>query len=183
LCTKILADLGADVIKVEPGNASRYRGPFYHEQADPEKSLLFWYVHTNKRSVTLDLETPTGQALLHRLLATADALVETFPPGYLDSLGLSCRHLRACHPRLVTTSITGFGSTGPIVIKAPDIVGLAMGGLPNHAANRTVHRHHLAVAGLSSGGAQWGRGDTIALWHREATGQGQHVDVDAGRGG
>jgi len=181
LCTKILADLGADVIKVEPpaGNATRYRGPFYQEQADPEKSLFFWYFHTNMRSVTLDLETPTGQALLHRLLATADALVETFAPGYLDGLGLSYRHLRALYPRLVMTSITGFGSTGPYShYQAPDIVGLAMGGLaylcgePDGppAPPGGQQGYHLAALNGAVG-------TLIALWHREATGQGQHVDV------
>ena len=181
LCTKILADLGADVIKVEPpaGNATRYRGPFYQEQTDPEKSLFFWYFHANKRSVTLDLATPTGQALLHRLLATADALVETFPPGYLDGLGLSFRHLRALYPRLVMTSITGFGSTGPYShYQAPDIVGLAMGGLaylcgePDGppAPPGGLQGYHLAALNGAVG-------TLIALWHREATGQGQHVDV------
>ena len=181
LCTKILADLGADVIKVEPpaGNATRYRGPFYQEQTDPEKSLFFWYFHANKRSVTLDLATATGQALLHRLLATADALVETFPPGYLDGLGLSFRHLRALYPRLVMTSITGFGSTGPYShYQAPDIVGLAMGGLaylcgePDGppAPPGGLQGYHLAALNGAVG-------TLIALWHREATGQGQHVDV------
>src|SRR5712691_5220370 len=181
LCTKILADLGADVIKVEPpaGNATRYRGPFYQDQTDPEKSLFFWYFHTNQRSVTLDLETPADQALLHRLLATADALVETFPPGYLDSLGLSFRHLHARHPRLVMTSITGFGSTGPYShYKAPDMVGLAMGGLaylcgePDGppAPPGGLQGYHLAALNGAVG-------TLIALWHREATGQGQHVDV------
>src|SRR5947209_17987416 len=95
LCTKILADLGADVIKVEPpaGNATRYRGPFYQEHIDPAKSLFFWYFHTNQRSVTLDLESAAGQALFHRLVMTADALVATFPPGYLEGLGLIFSHL------------------------------------------------------------------------------------------
>ena len=181
LCTKILADLGADVIKVEPpaGNATRYRGPFYQEQTDPEKSLFFWYFHTNKRSITLDLATPTGQALLHRLLATADALVETFPPGYLDGLGLSFRHLRVLYPRLVMTSITGFGSTGPYShYQAPDIVGLAMGGLAYLCGEPDgppvppggLQGYHLAALNGAAG-------TLIALWHREVTGQGQHVDV------
>ena len=181
LCTKILADLGADVIKVEPlvGNATRYRGPFYQEQTDPEKSLFFWYFHTNKRSVTLNLETVTGQALFQRLLTTADALVETFPPGYLDGLGLSFRHLRALHPRLVMTSITGFGSTGPYShYKAPDLVGLAMGGLaylcgePDGppAPPGGLQGYHLAALNGAVG-------TLIALWHRDTTGQGQHVDV------
>ena len=181
LCTKILADLGADVIKVEPpaGHATRYRGPFYQAQIDPEKSLFFWYFHANKRSITLDLATPTGQALLHRLLATADALVETFPPGYLDGLGLSFRHLRALYPHLVMTSITGFGSTGPYShYQAPDIVGLAMGGLAYLCGEPDgppvppggLQGYHLAALNGAAG-------TLIALWHREATGQGQHVDV------
>jgi len=181
LGTKLLADLGADVIKVEPpgGHTTRYRGPFYQDQVDPEKSLFFWYFHTNKRSVTLDLETPTGQALFTRLVVTADALVETFPPGYLEHLGLTYAHLRTLHPGLVMTSITGFGSTGPYShYTAPDIVGLAMGGLaylcgePDGppAPPGGLQGYHLAALNGAVG-------TLMALWHREATGQGQHVDV------
>jgi crotonobetainyl-CoA:carnitine CoA-transferase CaiB-like acyl-CoA transferase len=176
-----MADLGADVIVIEPpgGATTRACGPFYHDQADPEKSLFFWYFSANKRSITLQLETSDGQRLFKALVKTADILVETFPPGYLDSLGLGYSHLRAVHPGLVMTSITGFGSTGPYrQYKAPDIVGLAMGGLmylcgepdgPPVPPGGQQGDHLAALNGVT--------GTLIALWHREMSGEGQHVDV------
>jgi len=181
LCTKIMADLGADVITIEPpgGAVTRCRGPFYHHQAQPESSLFFWYFHANKRSLTLNLETPDGRALFKTLVKTADVLVETCPPGYLDRLGLGYTNLRAFHPGLVMTSITGFGSTGPYChYKTPDLVGLAMGGLmylcgePDGAPvppGGQQGDHLAALNGVT--------GTLIALWHREMTGEGQHVDV------
>ena len=181
LCTKILADLGADVITVEPpgGASARARGPFYHTATDREHSLFFWYFHANTRSITLHLEAPEGQELLKTLVKTADVLVEAFPPGMLERLGLGYASLRALHPGLIMTSITGFGSTGPYRhYKAPDIVGLAMGGLaylcgepdgPPVPPGGEQGRHLAALNGVT--------GTLIALWHREMTGAGQHVDV------
>lgn len=181
LCTKIMADLGADVIKIEPpaGDAMRSHGPFYHDVPDLERSLCFWYFHTNKRSITLNLETPDGQHLLRKLVATADVLVETFAPGYLEQLGLGYTHLQTLHPGLIMTSITGFGSTGPYsAYNAPDIVGLAMGGLmylcgepdgPPVPPGGMQGYHLAALNGVT--------GTLIALWHREMTGVGQQVDV------
>jgi len=181
LCTKLMADLGADVIVIEPPGGATIRacGPFYHDQADPEKSLFFWYFSANKRSMTLHLETSEGQRLFKALVKTADVLVETFPPGYLDGLGLGYAHLRAIHPGLIMTSISGFGSTGPYRhYKAPDMVGLAMGGLmylcgepdgPPVPPGGQQGDHLAALNGVT--------GTLIALWHREMTGEGQHVDV------
>jgi benzylsuccinate CoA-transferase BbsE subunit len=181
LCTKIMADLGADVITIEPpgGAVTRSHAPFYHDQTHPERSLFFWYFHANKRSITLHLERPDGQALFKTLVKTADVLVETFPPGYLDRLGLGYTDLQALHPGLVMTSITGFGSTGAYChYKAPDLVGLAMGGLmylcgePDGAPvppGGQQGDHLAALNGVT--------GTLIALWHRELTGEGQHVDV------
>jgi benzylsuccinate CoA-transferase BbsE subunit len=181
LCTKIMADLGADVITIEPpaGMVTRARGPFYHEQPEPEKSLYFWYFHTNKRSITLNVETPAGQALFKQLVRTADVLVETCPPDFLARLGLGYADLCALHPRLVMTSITGFGSAGPYRhYRAPDIVGLAMGGLlylcgepdgPPVPPGGQQGEHLAALNGVT--------GTLIALWHRDVTGVGQHVDV------
>jgi benzylsuccinate CoA-transferase BbsE subunit len=158
---------------------TRTRGPFYHEPADPEKSLYFWYFHTNKRSITLNLDTPEGQTLFKQLVCTADVLVETCPPGSLARLGLGYADLCALHPRLVMTSITGFGSTGPYRhYRAPDIVGLAMGGLlylcgepdgPPVPPGGQQGEHLAALNGVT--------GTLIALWHRDVTGVGQHVDV------
>jgi benzylsuccinate CoA-transferase BbsE subunit len=180
-CTKIMADLGAEVLTIEPpaGHATRYRGPFYDELADPEKSLFFWYFHTNKHSITLNLDTPDGQDLFKALVKTADVVVETWPPGDLDRLGLGYTHLRTVHPGLIMTSITGFGSDGPYrTYKAPDLIGLAMGGLmylcgepdgPPGPPGGMQGFHLAALNGVA--------GTLIALWHREMTGIGQHVDV------
>jgi crotonobetainyl-CoA:carnitine CoA-transferase CaiB-like acyl-CoA transferase len=180
-CIKLLADLGADVITVEPrhGNPTRYHEPFYHNHPDPEQSLFFWYFHTNTRSVTLQLETATGQALFKRLVQTADIVVETFPPAYLACLGLDYPDLQALHPGLIMTSITGFGRTGPYShYQAPDIVGLAMGGLtylcgePDGPPVPPGGLQGCHLAGLNGATAT-----LIALWHREMTGAGQHIDV------
>jgi benzylsuccinate CoA-transferase BbsE subunit len=181
LCTKIMADLGADVITIEPpeGASRRHQGPFYHDRVDPERSLGFWYFHTNTRSITLNLETPDGQELFRQLVQTADVLVETCPPGFLDRLRLGYTHLHALHPALVMTSITGFGSTGPYShYQAADIVGLAMGGLMYLCGEPDgspvppggMQANHLAALNGVTG-------TLIALWHREQTGVGQHVDV------
>lgn len=181
LCTKIMADLGADVIMIEPpqGNTTRHRPPFYHDQPNPEKSLFFWYFHTNKRSITLNLETADGRELFKALLPTADIIVETLPPGYLERLGLAYAELRALHPGLIMTSITGFGQDGPYCdYRSSDIVGLAMGGLmqlcgepqqPPVPPGGDQGEHLAALNGVT--------GSLIALWHREVSGQGQHVDV------
>jgi len=181
LCTKMLADLGADVVTVEPpgGGLARRRGPFYHADPDREHSLFFWYFHTNTRSITLNLAVPEGQELCKTLVSTADVLVEAFPPGTLERWGLGYDSLSALHPGLIMTSITGFGSTGPYRhYKAPDIVGLAMGGLiylcgesdgPPVPPGGEQGAHLAALNGVT--------GTLIALWHRETTGTGQHVDV------
>ena len=147
LCTKIMADLGADVITIEPpaGMVTRARGPFYRRAGRTRKSLYFWYFHTNKRSITLNLETPEGQTLFKQLVRTADVLVETCPPGSLARLGLGYADLCALHPRLVMTSITGFGSTGPYRhYRAPDIVGWPWGACCISVGNRMVPQSRLA---------------------------------------
>ncbi len=181
LCTKVMADLGAEVIVVEPpqGSPARFRGPFYHDQPDREKSLYYWYFHTNKRSVTLTLETPDGQDLFKSLMQTADVLVETCVPGELDRLGLDYEHLRLLKPDLIMTSITNFGREGPYRhYKASDLIGLSMGGLtylcgepdgPPVPPGGEQGYQLTALNGAMS--------TLMALWHREMTGQGQHIDV------
>ena len=180
-CAKLLADLGADVIKIEPpgGHPTRNRGPFFHDKPHPEKSLYFFNLNTNKRSITLNVESPDGRDLFKRLVATADVVVETFPPGYLDSLGLGYEALQQVKPDLILTSITPFGQTGPYKdYKASDIVGTAMGGQMYLAgfldrppdrpgASQAYHQASLHAA----------VGTMFALYHRDLTGQGQQVDV------
>ena len=90
LCGKALGDFGADVIKVEKpgGEPDRSKGPFYHDQADPEKSLYWFAFNANKRSITLDIETADGREIFKKLVKTADVVIESFSPGYMDKIGL-----------------------------------------------------------------------------------------------
>ncbi|MCX6024575.1 MAG: CoA transferase, partial [Chloroflexi bacterium] len=115
LAGKLMGDLGADVIKIEPpdGDAARNIGPFYHDIPDPEKSLHWWAFNLNKRGVTLNLETEDGRDLFRRLVETADFVVESYAPGTMERLGLGYDELSKINPRLVMASITPFGQTGP----------------------------------------------------------------------
>ena len=117
-CTALLADVGAEVIKVEApqGDVTRQRGPFPGDQPDPEKSGLFTYLNTNKRATVADLTTPGGQEHLAALLAGADVLVHNVPPADRSASGLDSGELCRRFPRLVVTSISMFATTdaGPI---------------------------------------------------------------------
>lgn len=180
-CAKLLADLGADVIRIEPpgGDPLRSLPPFYHDQPDPERSLYWFHFNTNKRGVTLDLERADGRALFRRLAQRADILIESHPPGHLASLGLGYQDLAALNPRLIMTSIAPFGQWGPYKdFKGSDITSLAMSGvmtlagLPEDPPNRLwgSQAYHM-------GSVQAAVGTLMALYERELSGQGQHVDV------
>ena len=180
-CGKVLGDLGADVIKVEPpgGSPTRQRAPFFGEDEDPNKSL-FWFAYcNNKRSVTLNLETEEGRGLFTKLITSADFLLESFPPGYLDSLGLSYAKLSSLNPGLIMTSVTPYGQTGPYAsYKATDMVSWAMGGnqFITGDSDRPPVRISFPQAELHAA-AQAAAGSMVAFWHRQMTGVGQHVDV------
>ena len=180
-CGKVLADLGADVIKVEPpgGSPTRRTGPFYGGTPNLERSL-FWYAYClNKRGVTLNLESRDGQELFKKLAATADIVLESFRPGYMADLGLGYDDLNSINPSLVMTSVTPFGQTGPYSqYKTTDIVNWAMGGMQYLTGDRD--RPPVRITYPQSqfhAGAQAAAGSMIALWHRNNTGEGQHVDV------
>ncbi len=181
LCGKILADLGADVVQVEPpgGSPARNIGPFYHNDPHPEKSLYWWAYAANKRGITLDPETNDGRALLKRLVATADFLVESYAPGYMDSLSIGYEELSRINPGLVMVSISPFGKDGPYGgWKGPDIVGMALGGFMYLTGDSDrppvrVSFPHLYL----HGGAAGATGAMMAHTHRALSGQGQHVDV------
>ncbi len=182
LCGKILGDLGADVIKIERpgGDPARCLGPFYHDQPDPEKSLFWFALNTSKRGVTLDIETADGREIFKRLVENADFVIETFPPGYLDGLGLGYPALEKINPGVIMVSITPFGQTGPYKgYKTSDLVAWGMGGemAPFGDPDRPpIHISHHSQAYLHAGldGAQ---GALTALYHRWSTGEGQQVDV------
>ena len=130
-CTKLLADLGADVVRIKPptGDPMRDIGPFYGDEPHPEKGLYWWHFNTSKRGVTLDIGNPDGAELLQRLVQSADVLLETFPPGHLEALGLGYEALAGSNQGLVMASITPFGQTGPYRdFKTSDLVSSAMGG-------------------------------------------------------
>ena len=175
-CGKLLADMGADVLKIEPpgGDATRTLPPLHRDQ-----SLFFLYMNTSKRGLTLDLAQPEGQTLFRRLAATADLVVETLPPGRLDGLGLGEASLRATNPRLVVTSITGFGQTGPWRhYRSSDLVAGALGGamyVTGAAEDPPVRLagHQACVTASTCAAAS----SMIALLHASLTGAGQHVDV------
>ena len=111
LCGKTLGDYGADVIKIERpgGDPARNIGPFYKDIPDPEKSLFWFATNTSKRGITLNIEVPDGQELFRRLAETADVVVESFEPGYMDCIGLGYEDLKKVKPDIVFTSITPFG--------------------------------------------------------------------------
>ncbi|MFC1861308.1 CaiB/BaiF CoA transferase family protein [Chloroflexota bacterium] len=182
LCGKLLADLGADVIKIEKpgGDSARSLGPFYHDRADPEKSLFWFAFNTGKRGITLDVETADGKEIFKRLVADADFVIESFPPGYMDSLGLGYTALEKVNPRIIMVSITPFGQTGPYRdYKATDIVAWAMGArmYPVGDEDRPPVRisHHSQT--YLHAGAEGAVGALLALQYREMTGEGQQVDV------
>jgi crotonobetainyl-CoA:carnitine CoA-transferase CaiB-like acyl-CoA transferase len=181
LCGRILADLGADVLQVEPpaGNSARRLGPFYRGEPDPERSLYWWSYASNKRGITLNPAVPDGKALLERLARSAHFLIESGGPGEMAALGLSYDDLAALNPELIVVSITPFGQTGPYAAyQASDLVGMGLGGFmyvtgdPDRPPVRVGFPHfylHGAAAGAT--------GAMLAHTQRCLTGLGQHVDV------
>jgi crotonobetainyl-CoA:carnitine CoA-transferase CaiB-like acyl-CoA transferase len=131
-CTKLLADYGADVIKIErpgKGDPTRSMGPFFKDEPNPEKSGSFLHLNTNKKGITLNLKTATGKKILKELVKKVDMLVESFRPRVMPSLGLDYPTLKKINPKLVMVSISSFGQTGPYRdFKASEIVEYAMGG-------------------------------------------------------
>jgi crotonobetainyl-CoA:carnitine CoA-transferase CaiB-like acyl-CoA transferase len=181
LCGRILGDLGADVVKIEPpgGDPGRRLGPFYGDVPDPSRSLTWFACNANKRGVTLSLEKPEGQALLRRLVERADILIESCRPGYLEEQGLGSQTLRGINPRLVVTSITPFGQTGPHAhYRGSDLIAMAMSGLMALVGEpgRPPLRVSLPQAAMWSG-MYAAAGTLVAHYHRQTTGRGQHVDV------
>ena len=178
---RLLAGLGADVVKIEPPGGAALRGipPFWDRLPAPERSLHFWFYDAGKRSVTLDWRRPAGAVLLRRLVESADVLVETESPGSLDALGLGPDALRAGNPRLVVASITPFGRSGPYRDwRASDTVAQAMGGMlfvNGHAEGPPLRS--LGLQAYHQAGVFTATGVVAALLAREQTGRGQNVDV------
>ena len=187
-CGKLLGDLGADVIKVEKpgGDPLRNEGPFYHDEPHPERSLFWFAFNTNKRGITLDIETAEGREIFRRLVKTADFVVESFPPGHMGSLGLGYRELEEVNPEVIVVSITPFGLSGPYSsYRDPGLVTWAMCGFMNSrgdADRAPVQISHHAQTFVAAG-IEGAVGAMLALYDRWQTGEGQHVDVSAHEAG
>lgn len=185
LCGKMLGDLGADVIKIEDpgGDPGRSIGPFFHDIPAPDKSLYWFAFNASKRGITLNLNISTGKDIFKRLVATTDIVLESFTPGYLDSLGLGYSELSKINPGVILTSITPFGQTGPYKNHvASDINIQALSGLlyASGDPDRPPVQVGYPQASLF-GGAEAAIATLMALSYRRATGEGQHIDISAQR--
>ncbi len=181
-CTKLLADFGADVLKVErpgDGDGARRIGPFLQDDPHPEKSGLFLYLNTNKKGITLNLKTDTGKQIFKRLAEDVDVLVENFEPRVMPGLGLGYDVLRQINPKLVMTSISNFGQTGPYRdYRSSDLVAIALGGFLYLVGD--PDREPLKTAGYQAqyhAGLNGAAGTLTATYARGYTGKGQHVEV------
>jgi crotonobetainyl-CoA:carnitine CoA-transferase CaiB-like acyl-CoA transferase len=180
-CTKLLADMGAAVIKVEKpgGDASRNIGPFFEDTSRSKTAIPFFYNNTRKLSITLDLESRAGNSIFLKLVPKSDVIVETFSPGHLKRIGLAFETLRGLNSKLILASVTGFGQRGPRKdYNANDLVAAAFGG-------------QMYVCGSSPAPPLKAFGDQsyfaaslfaatailLALRHRIQTGKGEHLDI------
>jgi len=179
LATMVLADLGAEVVKIERpggGDDTRAWGPPYDETG---MATYFQSVNRNKTSVVLDLGSAAGVKHARELVAEADVLVENFRPGVMDGLGLGYERLRSSDPALVYCSITGFGSAGGAALQGYDLLVQAVGGLMSITGAPDGEPQKVGVALVDViCGLFAGIGILAALRHRERTGEGQRVEID-----
>ncbi|CAE6844952.1 Acetyl-CoA:oxalate CoA-transferase [Paraburkholderia aspalathi] len=183
-CTQLLADLGADVVKVEKpgeGDDTRKWGPPYHvghDGTDIAESAYYCAANRNKRSVEIDLASTSGQLLVRELLGDADVVVENYKVGALSRYGLGYDHLSKEFPRLVYCSITGFGQTGPYADRPGyDFVAQAMGGLMSITGQPEGEPTKVGVGIVDLMCGMYATvGILAALRHRDRTGEGQHID-------
>jgi crotonobetainyl-CoA:carnitine CoA-transferase CaiB-like acyl-CoA transferase len=182
-CAMVLADLGADVIKVEPPNGDATRGygpPWVNPDAPPgERSAVYFQsVNRNKRSLRLDLSTESGRDVVRRLIGRSDVLVENFRPGGMDRLGLSEKALRELNPKLVRLSITGYGPDGPDSHKPGyDFVAQAVGGLLSVTGFPDAQGGHPTKLGVAITDIVTGLMGTVGVLAALRSGVGQRIDV------
>lgn len=182
---KMLADVGAEVIKVEPpgGDLTRRRGPFPNDQPDPEKSGIFIYLNTNKRGVVADLKRPEGRELLGKLLENADILIHNVQPSERAAHGLISAELCAKYPRLIVTTVSVFGDSGPYAnYKGYELTASNAGGWANLSPGASPFPDLPPLKCVGSqcdfqGGAHAAFTSMAAWLHRLQSGKGQAIDV------
>jgi crotonobetainyl-CoA:carnitine CoA-transferase CaiB-like acyl-CoA transferase len=177
---KILGDLGADIIKIEPpGGSPSRKAPFYQGIHLPEKSLFWFAYNTNKRGITLDINNVKGREIFKKLVLTSDAVIESFDVNYLNELGLGYNDLIKIKPDIILTSISPFGQTGPKShYRGSDLTSWASGGYLYICGDPDRPPSWISFPQASlHAGAEAAAGTLTALWHRSNTGKGQKVDV------
>jgi benzylsuccinate CoA-transferase BbsE subunit len=180
-CSKLFANMGADVTLVEPvgGNKGRKKGPFYKDEFNRESSLLFHYLNCDKKSVILDIEKRQGQSILQKMLQETDIFIEAFPPGYLETLGITYDIVKEVNPKLIWCSITPFGQEGPYSnLKADDATLMSLGGM-TYLAGYTDEPPLIAFGEISSYTASLFASVAImiALQNRYQTETGEYIDI------
>ncbi len=187
MCGKLFADMGAEVIKIEApgiGDEARRHPPFPGDLPHPEKSGLFLYLNTGKKSITLDPTRPAGAEIFKRLATDADILIENYPPGHLERLGLGFETLHALNPRLIVTSVSPFGQSGPyrdwkgsdLIEWAMSLTGYDTPTMVTDPENENPLRapgHQAEMMGATTAAAA----TMVAIHDRERTGKGQWIDV------
>jgi crotonobetainyl-CoA:carnitine CoA-transferase CaiB-like acyl-CoA transferase len=181
-CGKNLADMGAEVIKIEKpliGDKSRRHGPFPDDEPNPEKSGLFLVLNCNKKSVTLDVNQPTGRKIFKQLLKDADILIDSNLPKMMKELGLDYTSLKKDFPKLIMVSITPYGQTGPYKDFKGDAITIgAMSGVHNLYGSRSREPLcHPFSYDEYIGGLAGALAASIALFDRDNTGKGRHCDI------
>lgn len=183
-CTKLLADFGADVLKVErppAGDPARLYGPFPNDEPHLETSALFLHLNTNKRGITLDIASATGRGLFLQLVERAEIVIEGFPPGYMESLGLGFSRLREVKRRIVLCSVTPFGQWGPYAARrATNLTAFAMGG--QMSLTGEPDREPLKNAGYQAeyqAGLQAFAASAVAAFNADSFEVPQHIDIAA----
>ena len=187
ICGKMFSDLGAEVIKIEApgaGDPARQHPPFPDDQPHPEKSGMFLYLNTGKKSLTLDPATPAGGEVFKRLVSGADFLIENHPVGFLERIGFSYPVLRALNPRLIVVSITPFGQSGPyrdwkgsdLIEWAMSLTGYNTPTLIDDGERENPLRAPGHIADVM-GGTNAAAAAMMALFQRELTGDGQWIDA------
>ncbi|MDD5126829.1 MAG: CoA transferase [Dehalococcoidales bacterium] len=184
-CSKLLADMGAEVIKIEEpvqGDISRKVGPFLKDTPGPDRSGFFLYLNNNKRGITLNIQKPTGADIFRKLLCNADVLIEDTMPGTLETLNLGAKDLKQMNEKLVITSITGFGQTGPYKkYKATDLIAWSMGGAgyvtPRWCGSKEQEPLRASQTGSFMTGISAACATMSALIAQRRDGLGQQVDI------
>jgi CoA:oxalate CoA-transferase len=181
-CAKLLADYGAEVVKIEKpgeGDPARRMGPFFKDEPHPEKSGLFLFLNSNKKGITLNLGCKSGTAIFEKLVQSADIVVENLGPGVMAGFGLDYQALAKINPSLIMTSISYFGQDGPYRdYQGSDIIAQAMGGLMQITGE--PEREPLKLPGSQAefqAGLNAAVATLCALYFHDQSGEGQHIDV------